>query len=150
MKRAIIGIIVLGFAAASTTGCSNLGKTEKGALTGTAIGAGLGAIIGNQTGRAGEGVAIGSALGGLSGAAIGYGQQGTEDRQEELDEKLRRQDAELERQRRELEELRRQNQYDNRGSSGGSFRGAPAPTDTDSYRRNDDTYNNTTTADQYY
>ncbi len=58
------------------SGCTNIKddgtrtRTE-GALAGTAIGAGLGAIIGNQSGRAWEGAAIGAVAGGLTGLAVG-------------------------------------------------------------------------------
>ena len=45
--------------------------TQRGAVAGALIGAGAGAIIGNQSGRAGEGALIGAAAGGLGGAAIG-------------------------------------------------------------------------------
>jgi hypothetical protein len=45
--------------------------TQRGAVAGAIIGAGAGAIIGNQSGRAGEGALIGAAAGGLGGAAIG-------------------------------------------------------------------------------
>ncbi len=46
-------------------------STQRGAVTGALLGAGAGAIIGNQSGRAGEGALIGAAAGGLGGAAIG-------------------------------------------------------------------------------
>jgi len=45
--------------------------TEQGALAGSAIGAGLGAIVGNQTGHGAEGALIGAGAGALSGALIG-------------------------------------------------------------------------------
>ena len=51
------------------------GTTEKGALGGAAIGAGLGAIVGHQHGRAGEGAAIGGAAGALTGGLIGHGME---------------------------------------------------------------------------
>ena len=46
-------------------------RTGTGALTGGALGAGTGAIIGSQTGHAGEGALIGGALGALTGGIIG-------------------------------------------------------------------------------
>ena len=46
-------------------------ETQRGAVVGGLLGAGAGAIIGNQSGRAGEGALIGAAAGGLGGAAIG-------------------------------------------------------------------------------
>ena len=50
-------------------------KTVQGAALGTALGAGAGAIIGNQTHRAGEGAAIGAGLGAIGGALVGHGMQ---------------------------------------------------------------------------
>jgi len=46
-------------------------KTGQGALLGGLLGAGTGAIIGEQTGHAGAGTAIGAGLGALGGAGIG-------------------------------------------------------------------------------
>ena len=47
------------------SGCAVLITTrEKGALAGGALGAGMGAIIGNQVGHQGSGALIGGALGG--------------------------------------------------------------------------------------
>lgn len=74
MRRASIGgLVVLAMAA---SGCENIGtaaqsKAVQGGLVGSALGAGAGAIIGNQSDRAGEGAAIGAGLGALSGALIG-------------------------------------------------------------------------------
>ncbi|MDZ4785463.1 MAG: glycine zipper domain-containing protein [bacterium] len=118
------------------SGCAgtNMSSTEKGALGAGALGAGLGAIVGSQSGHAGAGTAIGAAAGllggGLMGSQIDRQNQGTMSQEE----RLRRQDEEIQRQRRELEELRRQqgsdsygrtgsggyDRYDNRGSGNGS------------------------------
>jgi outer membrane protein OmpA-like peptidoglycan-associated protein len=57
--------------AASLVGCQNMNRTQKGALTGTAVGAGLGALIGKQHGSSGRGALIGGAIGALSGGLIG-------------------------------------------------------------------------------
>jgi outer membrane lipoprotein SlyB len=46
---------------------------QGGALTGGAIGAGTGALIGSTSGHAGEGALIGAGVGALSGALIGDG-----------------------------------------------------------------------------
>ena len=48
-----------------------MNNTEKGALGGGVIGAGLGAIIGNQSGEAGKGALIGGAAGAILGGAAG-------------------------------------------------------------------------------
>lgn len=53
-------------------GCADMGpNTSRGAATGALIGAGAGAIIGNQSGRALEGAAIGGASGAVIGGAYG-------------------------------------------------------------------------------
>lgn len=46
-------------------------NSKSGAVLGGLLGAGAGAIIGNQSGRPLEGAAIGAAAGGLGGAALG-------------------------------------------------------------------------------
>ena len=53
--------------------CSSIeiGQRESGALLGGAVGAGLGAVIGNQSGNSGAGVAIGSGIGLITGGLIG-------------------------------------------------------------------------------
>jgi outer membrane lipoprotein SlyB len=50
-------------------GCESEGQTD--ALVGSAAGAGIGAIIGNQSGKAGQGALIGGAVGGGTGYIIG-------------------------------------------------------------------------------
>ncbi len=49
-------------------GCTS---TQKGAVIGGAVGAGAGAVIGHQSGRAAEGAVIGGAVGAASGTVIG-------------------------------------------------------------------------------
>ena len=49
-------------------------NTQRGAVVGGLLGAGAGAIIGNQSGHAGEGALIGAGAGALGGAAIGNAQ----------------------------------------------------------------------------
>ena len=46
-------------------------NTQKGAVAGGLLGAGAGAIIGHQSGHAGEGALIGAAAGGTAGAVYG-------------------------------------------------------------------------------
>ena len=54
------------------TSCADTGpNTQRGAATGGLIGAGTGAIIGHQSGRALEGAAIGGAAGAGAGALYG-------------------------------------------------------------------------------
>jgi hypothetical protein len=62
------------------SGCESMGtaaqsKTVQGATLGTAVGAGTGAIIGNQSGHAGEGAAVGAGVGAIGGGLIGRGMQ---------------------------------------------------------------------------
>ena len=75
MKRSgAIGVAVL---AVIVSGCESMGtaaqsKTTQGAVLGGLLGAGTGAIIGNQSDHAGAGTAIGAGLGALGGGLIGH------------------------------------------------------------------------------
>ncbi len=51
-------------------GC-NTTPTQDGAVVGGLLGAGLGAIVGNQSGHEGEGALIGAGVGALTGALVG-------------------------------------------------------------------------------
>ena len=82
----------------------------KGGLGGAAIGAGLGAIIGNQTGDAGAGTAIGAGIGALAGAAIGNEMDKTDMQASARDEELARQREIIAENRRLIDELRAQGQ----------------------------------------
>jgi outer membrane protein OmpA-like peptidoglycan-associated protein len=53
------------------TGCEGMNRTQKGALAGTAVGAGVGALIGKKSGHSGRGALIGGAVGALSGGLVG-------------------------------------------------------------------------------
>ncbi len=66
MRKFIILALLVGLVA--LYGCTT---TQKGAGIGTVTGAGLGAIIGHQSGKTTEGALIGGAVGGLGGALIG-------------------------------------------------------------------------------
>lgn len=75
MKR--MAVILCGLSLIALTGCESLGtaaqsKTNQGALLGGLLGAGTGAIIGNQSDHAGAGTAIGGALGALGGGLLGH------------------------------------------------------------------------------
>ena len=61
-------ILTAGAALVCSTGCSNAGE---GVLSGAAIGAGGGAIIGSMLGHAGTGAAIGAVGGAVTGGVIG-------------------------------------------------------------------------------
>ena len=111
MKRVFITMTVLLFFGGSL-GCSGpLTTREKGAVIGTATGAGLGAIIGSATGHAGPGAGIGSLIGLGAGALIGDRIQGQQQAQAIPQEQFDEMQAEIERQRREIEQLRRENGY---------------------------------------
>lgn len=72
-KFSALALLTLG-AVAFVAGCTQAGKHEvAGTLAGGALGAGAGAIIGNQTGHAGTGTAIGAGAGALAGNVIGRG-----------------------------------------------------------------------------
>ncbi|MBI3862200.1 MAG: hypothetical protein HY290_09925 [Planctomycetia bacterium] len=61
-------------------GCSNMNNTQKGAVVGTAGGAGLGAIVGKQLGNTGAGAAIGAVTGLAAGSLIGNNEDVREER----------------------------------------------------------------------
>ncbi len=111
MKRIFITLTVL-LLLGSSPGCSGpLTTREKGAVVGTATGAGLGAIIGNATGHAGAGAGIGSLIGLGAGALIGDQIQGQEQTQAVQRGELEQAQAEINRQRKEIEQLREQREY---------------------------------------
>lgn len=58
-------------ALALSCGCQSPYHADQGALFGGLVGAGTGAIIGNQLGSPGAGAAIGGAVGTLTGATVG-------------------------------------------------------------------------------
>ncbi|MFN8390645.1 MAG: hypothetical protein U0136_10175 [Bdellovibrionota bacterium] len=57
-----------------------LNKTGTGAVTGAAVGGGLGLIVGSTSGNAGEGLLVGSLAGGALGAGIGAKMQNDEEK----------------------------------------------------------------------
>lgn len=69
---------VMAICALALAGCESMGtaaqsKTTQGAVLGGLLGAGTGAILGNQEGHhAGAGTAIGAGLGALGGAMVGH------------------------------------------------------------------------------
>ena len=78
--RAVTGAmaVMMAASAVAAVGCESMGtaaqsKTTQGAVMGGLLGAGTGAIIGNQEGHhAGAGTAIGAGLGALAGGLIGH------------------------------------------------------------------------------
>lgn len=69
MSRWFISLLAIGVLALGV-GC-NTTPTQDGALLGGALGAGLGAIVGNQSGHGGEGALVGAGAGALIGAIAG-------------------------------------------------------------------------------
>jgi outer membrane protein OmpA-like peptidoglycan-associated protein len=102
MKRFLFVLIFL------CASCENASfrNREKGALAGGAMGAGLGAIVGNQTGNSGAGIAIGAGLGALAGAIIGNTQDRNEDDINAADDRISQQEKELLENKKILDELR--------------------------------------------
>lgn len=67
----LIGLAVLALSGCEGIGTAAQSKTVQGGVLGSALGAGTGAIIGNQTGHAGAGTAIGAGVGAIGGAMVG-------------------------------------------------------------------------------
>ena len=63
-----------------TTGCAGMSNTDRGAVAGTAIGAGTGAVVGHALGNTGAGALIGGGLGLITGAVVGNDIDRKEDR----------------------------------------------------------------------
>lgn len=63
---AVVALLAVG--AGTLGGCNNAGE---GAISGTLLGAGAGAIIGSLTGSAGRGAIIGAAAGAIGGGVLG-------------------------------------------------------------------------------
>lgn len=71
MKRTLNYFLCATAAATMLFSCSNMNKTQKGAVIGTAGGAAAGAVIGKAAGNTALGAIIGAAVGGGAGAIIG-------------------------------------------------------------------------------
>ena len=66
-----ITLFLLPFLLIGLASCANTPNWQKGAAVGGAAGAGTGAVIGHQSGDAGEGALIGGAVGAVAGGLIG-------------------------------------------------------------------------------
>ena len=75
MKKMIVtGVLVL--ALASGTACTNMSKTQQGAMSGTVLGAAAGAgIAAIAGGYAGWGALAGAGAGALAGGILGYNEE---------------------------------------------------------------------------
>lgn len=67
VKNPVLALI----AAIMISGCASMNKSQKGAVIGTAAGAGVGTVIGKASGNTALGAIIGAAVGGTTGAVIG-------------------------------------------------------------------------------
>jgi uncharacterized protein YcfJ len=112
MKRNVIlmreGLIPSIIAFVMLAGCAtDPGETTAiGAATGGVLGAGLGAIVGNQTGDPGTGLALGTLVGSATGAYIGNSIQAQEEESLRSDELIERQKDSIRARRREIDSLR--------------------------------------------
>ena len=76
MKRIAIVFVIVAFVC-TILGCYGMSRTEQTTLSGAAIGAGGGALLGGIVGgRPLEGAALGAALGALGGYIAGEGGEG--------------------------------------------------------------------------
>ena len=84
-KGLVMAVCALALAGCESMGTAAQSKTTQGAVLGGLLGAGTGAIVGNQEGHhAGAGTAIGAGLGALGGGLIGHAM-------EEQDRKIQQQ-----------------------------------------------------------
>ena len=72
-----LGALCMAAVAVMLAGCETMGtaaqsKTTQGAVLGGLLGAGTGAIVGNQSDHPGAGTAIGAGLGALAGGLVGH------------------------------------------------------------------------------
>ncbi len=112
MKEVKSGLfaVLLGLSICGLSACTEPGQTTGlGAATGGVIGAGLGAIVGSQTGSAGTGLVIGSVAGASAGGLVGNALEAQDKAIRTQDEALERQQRIMQAQRNEIEELRRGN-----------------------------------------
>lgn len=107
MKSSKISLIALVSASLLLSACTEPGETTYiSSATGGVLGAGLGAIVGNQTGSPGEGLVIGSVAGAGAGAAIGNALEAQQKSIRTQDEAIERQQKMLAAQNAEMRELR--------------------------------------------
>ncbi|MGL5124386.1 MAG: glycine zipper domain-containing protein [Fusobacteriaceae bacterium] len=84
MKKLLLSIIVI----VSLTGCANAGS---GAIGGTTVGAGTGAILGQAIGNDSKSTLIGAGIGAAAGALIGTMQDSNRIKQEQSQQQNYRQ-----------------------------------------------------------
>ena len=84
LRYALAAALMLVFGM-SSTGCSSMNNTGKGAVIGAGSGAVVGGVIGRATGSTARGAIIGAAVGGAAGAVIG---RQMDKQADELDDEL--------------------------------------------------------------
>jgi uncharacterized protein YcfJ len=75
-KLSYLVLIATGLIAIS--GCAEMDQRQRSTVTGGAIGAGAGAIIGNQSGNPVTGAVVGGAAGALIGNQVGRSRENSE------------------------------------------------------------------------
>lgn len=119
-RRSFLGLISVSLI---LSGCTEPGETTTiGAATGGVIGAGLGAIVGNQTGNPGAGLVIGSIAGAGAGAAFGNTIEAQQKAVRTQDEAIERQQKMLAAQNAELRELKNMQRDETKSSINGAFK----------------------------
>lgn len=103
-------VIVVG----AILGCAgpSASRRDDGMLLGGVLGAGTGAVVGNQFGSPATGTIIGGVGGATMGSIVGSAQDRSEARRAQQRRVLERQAVELKRQQDEMSSLRRQEYYD--------------------------------------
>ena len=105
-----IAAIVVPIGLASICNAQSLNELQKGAIAGTVLGAGSGAIVGAAVGHPGVGALIGGGVGLVGGAAIGEGLQHNSDAAVRNRAAVEYDQRQIEYQRREIRALQAQQQ----------------------------------------
>lgn len=152
MKYVVVSVLMV----TAMAGCESMqswdpeipqDKTTIGAATGGVLGAGLGAIVGNQTGDPGTGLVVGALAGAGTGAAIGNSLDNQDQALDQQDQAIKRQETALSAHEREIQSMRgTRGDYPRTATTGSSTAGSysassprsyPAyPTRVDSVARN--------------
>jgi outer membrane protein OmpA-like peptidoglycan-associated protein len=109
LVKRVLCLLVLASLSLGGVGCgaySSPSSRELGILSGGALGAGLGAVVGNQVGDSGPGIAIGSAFGAVAGGLIGNALDGRDSQLSDRSERIQEQEDRLAENRKIIEELR--------------------------------------------
>ena len=69
--KSVVAVSMIALVGCESMGTAAQSKATQGAVLGGLLGAGTGAILGNQTDHAGAGTAIGAAVGAIGGGLLG-------------------------------------------------------------------------------